>query len=75
MGAPRRWPGQQRHFGSKQPAKVDQLAQLKSLISGCRRLDALPDHRSLANMYRQDPKLVECLIGAERRRRMEAGTE
>lgn len=62
-------------FGSKQPARIDQQAQLKRLIAGCAKLSALPEPVALAHMYRCDPREVECWIGAERRRRHEAGVE
>lgn len=65
--------GRKQNFGSKQPTKAVQLAALKSLICGCGNLDALPDLSSLASMYRMDRREVECLVGAERRRRSETG--
>lgn len=65
------YPGQRKHFGSKQPARGDQQAQLRKLICGCRSLDALPEIAALANMYRMDAKIVEYEIGCERRRRAE----
>lgn len=67
------YPGQRKHFGSKQPARADQQAQLKKLICGCRSLDALPTIPALASMYRMDAREVEYAIGVERRRRAEGG--
>lgn len=64
----------QRMFGSKQPPKASQEAALRTLVAGCRDLDKLPAISTLAGMYRCDPRLVETLIGAERRRRVEAVT-
>ena len=61
-----------RSFGSKQPTKASQDAQIRSLIAGCRDLDHLPSIATLAGMYRCDARTVEYLIGVERRRRAEA---
>lgn len=60
-----------RSFGSKQPAKIEQLAAFKRLICGARDIDTL-DPAMLARVHRLDAQTVEYELGVERRRRAEA---
>lgn len=58
------------HFGAHRPTRIEQVAAVRSLICGCRDLDAL-DIANLARRCGKDARDVECWIGAERRARAE----
>jgi hypothetical protein len=60
----------QRHFGAKQPTRIEHVAAVKTLIAGCTDLDKL-DIPTLAKRCGVDRREVECWIGAQRRLRCE----
>lgn len=62
-----------RHFGAKQPNKMQHLVEFKMLLANVRTLDMLSSVPALAHRFRLDAKEVEYQIGVERRRRAEAG--
>jgi hypothetical protein len=58
-----------RHFGPRQPTRIEQTAAVRSLICGCRDLDRLDLHQ-LARRAGVDVRQIEAWVGAERRVRV-----
>lgn len=68
VGGQRRYPGQQRHFGAKQPSVSDSTASLKMMLASARSLDGITVEQ-LTRMYRVSPQVAEYELTIARQKR------
>lgn len=68
FGGHRRFPGQQRNFGSKQPSVSDSTASMKMMLSSARSLDGITVEQ-LTRMYRVTPQIAEYELTIARQKR------
>jgi hypothetical protein len=68
FGGYRRFPGQQRNFGSKQPSVSDSTASMKMMLSSARSLDGITVEQ-LTRMYRVTPQIAEYELTIARQKR------